>query len=250
MLFGFDLNHLFLFPFHDREARKHFLIGCLIYLAGFVILIHPWLAVTGYSAILVRQVLKGEKPHLVPWENWETLLKDGARLLGVRLIYSLPLFILIVPMFLMFFAMPLFPVITQNGNGESAGITFFLLTLVFTGVSLLILPLSMIIALIIPAAETHVVANDDFSAGFRVRDWWPIFKKNWGGFLVAVAIVYGVFMIMSVLMQIMLMTLVFLCLLPLFIPALSMYTAVVQYTAFAQAYKDGRDRLALSAPTA
>src|SRR5690242_11174147 len=103
MLFGFDLNHLFKFPFQDKEARQYFLIGCVIYLAGFIIPILPWLVVTGYSAILIRQVLNGEKPHLVRWENWEALLTDGAKMFGIRLIYSSPLLLVILPLFIIVF---------------------------------------------------------------------------------------------------------------------------------------------------
>jgi hypothetical protein len=243
MLFGFDLNQLFVFPFQDREARKHFLIGCLIYLAGFFIPILPWIVVVGYCAILMRQVLNGEKPHLVPWGNWETLLKDGARLFGIRLIYGSPLLILMIPFFLVFFAFPFLPILAQNSNSQDIGMATFVLMLVNMGAFLIIMPLSLVIGLIAPAAELHVVAKDDFAAGFQVKEWWPIFKKNWGGFVVALAIRYGIVMVMSILMQVMFFTIVLACLFPLLLPVVSMYSAVVQYVAFAQAYKDGRDKL-------
>ena len=240
MLFGFNLNHLLVFPFQNEEARKHFLIGCLVYLAGFVIPILPWIVAAGYSAILIRQVLNGEKPHLVPWENWENLLKDGAMLFGIRLVYSLPLFLLMLPLFLLAFGSPFLPFLSQNmESGE-----FTLLSMVFTFglmlTSLLMFPLSMVLGLIIPAAEIYTIDKADFSAGFRVREWWAIFKKNWGGFVLAMAIWYGVMMVMGVVMQFMMLTFVLICLLPFFISALSMYTSVIQYTAFAQAYQDGK----------
>jgi uncharacterized protein DUF4013 len=250
MLLGFNLNHLFVFPFQDNEARKQFLIGCLIYLAGFFIPILPWLIVTGYNAILVRQILRGEAPHLVPWDNWEALLKDGARLFGIRLVYSIPLLILILPLVLIFFVVPFFPILVQHGGSRSIGIVSFSIVLISTGISLLIMPLSLVIGLMVPAAEVHVIARDDFMAGLQIRDWWPIFKKNWGGFVVALAIVYGLMMIMSFGIQMMFITLVLLCLLPIFIPAVSMYYSVIQYVAFAQAYKDGNDRLGMEAVAA
>lgn len=243
MLFGFNLNHLFIFPFQDQNARKHFLIGCLVYLAGFVIPILPGLLVMGYSAILIRQVLNGEKPHLVPWENWEALLKDGARLFGIRLVYSMPLFILMVPLFLIFLAFPILPLIAQNSDNEVTGVATLVFVLAVTGISLLILPLSLAIGLIAPAAEVHVIEKDEFMAGLRPREWWPIFKRNWGGFVVALAITYAIMMVMSFGMQIMIMTIVLMCLLPLFLPVIYMYYTVIQYVTFTQAYKDGRDKL-------
>ena len=245
MLFGFDLNHLFTFPFRDQEARKYFLIGCLLCLASFVIPILPWLVVSGYGAILIRQVLQEEKPHLVPWDNWEPLLKDGARLFGIRLIYASPLILLMLPIFLLSFVFPLFPAFAQNGNSHNLGTFFLVYILAMSGLFILIMPLSLAVGLIVPAAEIHVIARDDFSAGFQIREWWAIFKKNWGGFVVALAILYAVMMVMSFAMQIMMFTIVLMCLLPFFLPAVTMYYTIVQYVAFAQAYKEGEDKLAL-----
>ena len=243
MLFGFNLNDLFIFPFEDREARKHFLIGCLLCLASFVIPILPWLVVSGYGAILIRQVLNGEKPHLVPWENWESLLKDGARLYGIRLIYSSPLFLILIPLFLLSFAFPFFPIFLRTGEIQNLQPIYFLFIMILTGMSLLIVPLSVAIGLFIPAIEVHVITKDDFMAGFQVKDWWAIFKQNWGGFVAALAIVYVITMVMSFAMQIMIFTIVLMCLLPIFMPVIFMYMILVQYVAFAQAYKDGKDRL-------
>ena len=249
MLFGYDLNQLFIFPFQDQESRKAFLIGCLLCLASFIIPILPWLIVSGYSAILIRQVLRGERPHLVPWENWETLLKDGARLFGIRLIYSSPLILLMIPLFLFSFFFPLFPTFVQHGDGQNMGLFFLILSMSMTGLILLMLPLSLAVGLIVPAAEIHVIAKDDFSAGFQFKEWWPIFKKNWGGFVVSLAILYAVMMVMSFAMQIMMFTLVLICLLPLFLPATSMYYTIIQYVAFTQAYKEGQTKLTLDSAT-
>lgn len=224
-------------------------MGCLIYLAGFFIPILPSLIVSGYSAILIRQVLNGEKPHLVQWENWEVLLKDGAKLFGIRLVYSSPLLILIILVFLIFFAFSFFSILVQNDDSQGTGIASFIFFLVVTGVSLLIVPVSLAIRLIVPIAEVHVIAQDDFMAGFRLKEWWPIFKKNWGGFVVALAIMYALLMVMSFAMQIMFFTIVLICLLPLFIPAIYMYYAVVQYVVFTQAYKDGKDSVYMEAST-
>ena len=250
MLFGFSLNDLMVFPIEDSEARKHFLVGCLIYLAGFFIPILPWLITSGYSAIIIRQVLNGEKPHLIPWDNWEGLLKDGARLFGIGLVYSLPLLILIITLFLMFFAFPLFSISIQESNDQGLGVLSVIFVLLSTGLSILIFPLSIAIGLIVPVAEIHAVAKDDFTAGFRVSEWWPIFKKNWGGFVVALAIGYAIFLVMSFAMQILFFTIILICIFPLFMAAISMYYGVVQFAMFAQAYKKGNDKLNVEVETA
>ena len=243
MLLGFNLSDLFMFPMEDGEARKHFLIGCLIYLAGFFIPILPWLVTAGYSAIIIRQVLNGQKPHLVPWDNWEILLKDGARLFGIGLVYSLPLLILMILFFAIFFAFPFFSLSLHDGNNQGLGMLSILFILFTMGAFILIFPLSLAIGLVVPVAEVHAIAKDDFMAGFRVKEWWPIFKENWVGFVVVLAIMYALIMVMSFVMQILLMTFILICVLPIFMAAISMYYSVIQFAMFAQAYKDGQNKL-------
>jgi hypothetical protein len=50
--------------------------------------------------------------------------------------------------------------------------------------------------------------------------------------------------VLTFIVQIAMITIVLICLLPLVMPAISMYITLVMYTAYAQAYKDGRDKLA------
>ena len=245
MLFGFDLNHLLLFPLKDDEARKYFLVGCLLYLAGFFIPILPWLVTSGYSAIIVRQILNGEKPHMVPWDNWEALLKDGARLFGIGLVYSIPLFVLMLLFFMLFFMAPLLPVFMQGSNNQGFEFVSVVFILIGTGLSLLFFPVSLALGIIIPAAEIHVIAKDEFMSGFNVKEWWPIFKQNWGGFVVAMAILYGLTMVMSFAMQFLLITIVLICVLPLFMAVFLTYYSIIQFALFARAYKDGKEKLAL-----
>jgi Protein of unknown function (DUF4013) len=250
MLFGFNLNDVVVFPIEDSEARKHFLVGCLIYLTGFFIPILPWLITSGYSAIIVRQVLNGEKPHLVPWDNWEGLLKDGARLFGIALVYSIPLLILMITLFTMLFAFPLFSISIQDSHNQGLGILSVIFVILSTGIFILMFPLSIAIGLIVPVAEIHAIAKDDFTAGFRVSEWWPIFKTNWGGFVVAFAIGYAIFIVMSFAMQILFFTIILICIFPIFIAAISIYYAFVQFAMFAQAYKEGNDKLNVEVETA
>ena len=174
MLFGFNLNDLFIFPIRDQEARKHFLVGCLLYLAGFIIPIVPWLIVAGYNAILIRQVLNGEQPQLVKWKDWEALLKDGARVAGVRLIFMSPLLILFGGMMILFLVFPLSASLFENGDSQVFGTLYVILMMIFTASMVLVMPLSLAIGLLAPAAEIHMLAKDDFSAGFQFREWWPI----------------------------------------------------------------------------
>ena len=240
MLSNFDLNHLLTFSVKDTNARKQFLIGALVYLLAFIIPILPILVITGYMVRIVRQVLRDEKPHMEPWENWQEMFLDGAKLFVVRLVYMLPFFILFIPFMIGMFA---FPFLAASGDKTLEQIAY-IIPLLFMGTFALLMPISLIIGLLIPVAEIHSVAKNEISAGFQIRAWWSIFRKNFGGFLLAFAVSYAVSFVLMLITQFAMMTLVLICLLPLIMPVISMYMMLVTFTAYAMAYKSGTEQLA------
>jgi hypothetical protein len=239
MLFNFDLNHLLTFPIKDEHARKQFLIGALVYLAAFIIPIIPVLLATGYIMRIMRQVLNGEQPRMVEWDEWSDMLTDGARLFGARLVFMLPIFVLLCPLMGLNFALPF---IIENA-GQNVDWIVLAFPLLFGGFFLILMPLLIVISFILPAAEVHVTEKVEFAAAFRVREWWPIFRANWSGFLLALAISYAISFALSLIAQFAMFTLVLICLVPFIFPAIAMYTSLVMYTAFTQAYKAGKERL-------
>lgn len=239
MLSNFDLNHLLTFPIKEAEARKQFLIGALVYLAAFIIPIIPVIVVTGYLMRIMRQVLKGEQPRMVEWDEWGEMFTDGARLFGVRLVFLLPIFLLLCPLMGVNFVLP-FIIENAGQNADWIAIIFPLFLGVFF---LLFIPLSLVISVILPVAEVHVTDKAEFAAGFRVREWWAILRSNWSGFLLALAVSYAASFALTIIMQFAMLTLVLICLLPFILPAIGLYVALVMYTAFAQAYKVGKEKL-------
>ena len=89
-----------------------------------------------------------------------------------------------------------------------------------------------------------VADTDEFAAGFRIRDWWAILRANISGFIAAFAIYYVSSMVLGLAIQIVGMTMIFACLLPFLLPAITMYSLLIMYTTIAQAYKVGKDKLA------
>jgi uncharacterized protein DUF4013 len=129
-------------------------------------------------------------------------------------------------------------------------INFFLIfIMVMTGISTLIMPLSVAIGLIVPAARVHMIAKDEFAAGFQFKEWWLICRENWGGFVVALAIIYVLMAVMGIVMQILMITIVLICLVPFFILVISMDYSLIHYVVFTQAYKHGNDKLAIEPKT-
>ncbi len=156
------------------------------------------------------------------------------------MIYSLPLIILTAPLFISSFVMPF---LMDGSNGAEMSPLFSILMVVFAGTFCLIIPISIAVAIIVPAAELHAVEKNEFSAGFRVREWWQIFRANTGGFLAAFGIYYIASMILVFAIQILMVTIILACLLPFVIPALTMYLTLIMYVTIAQAYRDAKMKL-------
>lgn len=240
MFFGFDLKEIFMFPFKDEEARKYLLIGGLVSIAVFFIPVVPYLILMGYSVQIIRQILRGESPRMIPWEDWGGMLKDGAKLFGVRIIYTLPILILTVPLVIFGIAVPF---IAEGMNGQDAEALIATYTIIMVAGSCLIVPLSIPLALIVPVAELHIVEKDDFTAAFRIKDWWQVFRANIGGFIAALGIYYAISMVLAIVIQILAATVILACLLIVLIPAMTVYITLIMYVTVAIAYRDGKAKL-------
>jgi hypothetical protein len=240
MILGIDLNQIFTFPFKDAEARKYFLIGCAVSLAGFIIPAIPYLVLFGYAARIAKQIFNGETPRLIAWDDWGGMLKDGARMFGVRMVYSLPILILVIPLIIAGIGMP---IVMANVNSSEADSVIIIFSLIIFGTMCVLIPLSFPLAIIIPAAEMHAVDKSEFAAGFRFREWWPIFRANLGGFIAAFAIYTVASIALTFVLQLIMATLILSCLLPILLPAITTYLTLIMYATIAQAYKVGKDKL-------
>ncbi|MEW5829925.1 MAG: DUF4013 domain-containing protein [Chloroflexota bacterium] len=245
MLANFDINHLLAFPVKDRDAVNKSLVGFVVTLLAFVIPILPMLILAGYTARIARQVLDGQKPSMPAWDDWGTMIKDGARIFAVRMIYASPLLLILIVVFGLMAFLPVFA--ETSGDPDSTGIFIFFPLLVF-GSMIVTVPFSFFLGIVLPAAEVHVIAQNEFAAGFRFREWWAVFRKNWGGFLLAFALSYAISILLVMGTQLLMITIILACLVPLLMPAVAFYMSVVMYAAFARAYKDGRE-MPLQEPT-
>ncbi len=242
MFFGFNLNEIFLFPIKDEEARKHFLIGCLVSFAAFVVPILPYLVLYGYAARIAKQVLDNESLHMIAWDDWGGLAKDGAKMFGIRMIFSMPIIIITIPLILASFVFPIVMSTADSSSNMEAILAIFMV--VMFGSLCILIPISIPLAVVIPAAEMHVVEKDEFAAGFRFREWWPIFRANLGGFIAAFGIYYLTSLILVVGIQIIGATIILACLIFILMPAMIMYITLIMYVTIAQAYRDGKEKLA------
>jgi hypothetical protein len=160
---------------------------------------------------------------------------------GIRFIYSIPIMILFIPLFISMLAMPIF---MSQASSSQLDTLFPIFMLVIFGTLCILIPISLPLTLIIPGAEMYVVDKDEFAAGFRIREWWAIFRANLSGFFAAFAVYYLSAMVLGIVVQIIWTTLIFACLVPFLLPAVTMYITLIMYTTIAQAYKVGKEKLA------
>lgn len=244
MLYTFDIGHYLTYPFKDREAQKSFLIGSLVILAGFIIPILPFFIIYGYLSQIMQRILDGEKASMPAWNNWEKLFKDGLRLYGVRLIFTIPIMILVFGLTILYFG-GFFLVMMQDEPSTSliAGLVLAFLCLIC-----LLFPLGLVTAILSYPAGAHTLAKQRFSAGFQIGEWWPILRKNLGGFLLVLGIGYVVSFAVTLIVQLLYITLILACLVPILMPAGMFYMLLVFEPMAAQAYREGFAKL--NPPTA
>ncbi len=247
-----NLQSLLGFSFADADWKNKFLIGSLIVLAGFAIPLIPFFFLYGYMVQIMRRIIvdKGD-PYLPEWDDWGRLFVDGARLLGAVMVYALPLIVLMMLGFFIIFFLPMFgiPVAVMGGeeNPEAAGALVGILTLLSTLGFFVLMGVSMLLGLgigvLMPAIMGHVVATDDFSAAFRIKEWWPIFKANVSGFVLAYLILIVISIILNSVLTFLYFTIILCCLVPFLTAPITMYIVVMSGALFGQAYRDGVEKL-------
>jgi hypothetical protein len=240
MFFGFNLNELLMFPLKE-ENRKHLYIGIAVSLLAFIVPIAPYIVLFGYGAQIAKQILNNESPHLVAWDDWGKLFKDGLKVFGARFIIGIPILIFVIPIVIVSF---IFPFMMENANPSEVERFLPIYFLVIFGGVCFIIPISLVMAVIIPAAEMKVIETDDFSALFRFKEWWQIFRANLGGFIAAFGIYYLLSFVLAFAIQIIFVTIILSCLLIVLLPAITFYITVIMYATAAVAYKDGKAKLA------
>lgn len=239
MLSTFDIGHYLNYPLKGPDAQKNFLIGSLLMLAGFIIPILPILVLYGYLAQIVQKILDGEEASMPAWDNWEKLLKDGLRFYGVRMVFTLPIIILVFGLLIVYLA-GFFFVMSQDRPSTSL---MAVLILVFFGAICLMIPLGFIISILAYPAGVHAISKRSFLAGFSIGEWGPILRKNLGGFLLAIATTYVVSFLTNLVLQLLYITVILACLVPILMPAVIFYMLLVVEPMAAQAYREGHEKL-------
>jgi hypothetical protein len=177
-----DFGRTFTFVTEDPDWITKILVGGLFTLLSAILVGIPF--VFGYWARTVKNVAAGQARPLPTWDDLGGIFSDGLRLLGVYVVYGLALSlgiglvagVVIIP----FVAMGA----TDGGEGPAAalgGIGILVLYAVILLVSLLAL-------VYLPAALLRSALRDSFAEGFAVREIVAFIQANLGNYALAVVI--------------------------------------------------------------
>lgn len=245
-----NLQEILLFPVRDDDARRQFLLACLAVLAGYIIPILPFLVLMGYSAKVMRRVIdERERPSMPEWQgsDWSEMLMDGLRLYGAQLVLALPILLFVGCSSMAMIGGSMTMAVSAEENARAIapfGAFLFLGGFAFTMLfALLSLPYSILISAVGP----HVVTTRSFESAFRFGEWWQIFRKGFGQFLLGFAITMAVTFALTLIVQFAVLTIVLICLVPILMIPLTAYLMLVTNTIYAQAYLAGRDLLGAEA---
>jgi len=235
-----------LFPIRDAEARKQFLIACLVTLAGFIIPLIPTLILMGYGVKIMRQVLQERKSPAMPeWQgsNWSEMLLDGLRIFGIQVILTLPLLLIMgCGFFFMISGSIGFAALADESTRAFAPIggLFYVLGI---GIMMVFTLLSIPYGVIISAAIPHAVANNSFEAGFKFKEWFPILRKGLGNFIISYVFVIVISFVLMFAIQFAIITIILICIVPFLMIPYSTYVTLIANTVFSQAYITSLDAL-------
>ena len=91
---GFDFVRPFAFVFDDPRWLPKILVGGLFYLLGFLLI--GFFFIMGYQARLARNVIAGVQNPLPEWDDLGEYFGEGLRLIGVVLVWIIPLAIVVL----------------------------------------------------------------------------------------------------------------------------------------------------------
>jgi hypothetical protein len=241
-----NIQEILQFPFRDRESWTQFLIACAVMLAGFIIPVLPMILLMGYTVKIMRQIILEKKSPSMPlWQgnDWSEMLMDGLRLYGAQIVLMLPL-ILVLGCGIIFIISGSvgFSTLADESTKSFAPIAMILF-FIGVGFTVLFSILSLPYGIIISAATGHVAAKRSFQAAFEFKEWWQIFRAAIGQFLIVYVILMIASFIFALAIQILTITIVLMCIVPLLMIPYSVYLMLVSNTLYAQAYAKGQEAL-------
>jgi hypothetical protein len=240
------LHKMLTFPFEDPRWAPKLLVGWALVSASVLVPIVPLFFLYGYIYQVMRHIiLNNGQPYLPEWRDWGRLFRDGLRLGGAAMLANVPPALVAMGGFLLLYIPVLFASGLLGGArvAPENEIAFLLYAAAGLGLMGLGFLLALGINLVLPAALGHIARSGELAAGLRLRQWWPIFRANLGGFLLVYLITFALYMLGALLSSVLYLSVVLICLSPLISGGLAGYYLLVSHAWYARAYRDALDKM-------
>jgi hypothetical protein len=241
-----NIEQLITYPFKDPRWQGKLLFAFLAVIAGFFIPVLPWLVSLGYMAQVIRLAAStpGLPDALPEWDDFGQIVKDGLRLLGVMAIYFLPAIVFFFAAYAAMIAGTFAASFGRYGMYSSYRVFPPLLPMLgfffLFGLSMLF---SVLVSFFAPAVIAHTAVKQRFSAAFDFKEWWQIFRANWKAFLIALVLTLGITYALTFAYQVLVFTIVLICLMPFMLAAISTYLIPISGALFGAAYREALQNL-------
>jgi hypothetical protein len=169
----FDFVKAFTFVFNDPDWVKKTLLGGLFYMLAMFIV--GAFIVFGYLAQMMRNVVAGMERPLPEWNNIGGYLVEGLKLSLICIVWYAPLIALAL-----LFVVPVAMLGDPDTEGAAAG-------LMSCGIGLVIL-LTLLISLLLPAALSLAVVRERASAAFEFGTIIAFIRANAMNYVLAIVV--------------------------------------------------------------
>lgn len=180
---GLDLGRALRFFFEDPDWVKKGLIGGLFCLLGLVFVGSFFVA--GYLLRLIQRAARGDERPLPEWDDLGGLFGEGARAVGVYLIYMLPL--MLVPLFVIGAGALVFGGTAglAERSSEAADAMGALFGLLVFGLYALFTVAMLAMSFYLPSALVRLALLKRFSVGLEWRENVAFIRRNIGPYVLA-----------------------------------------------------------------
>jgi len=196
-----DIGKAFGFVFEDERWFSKILLGAVIML----IPIFGQLAVAGYVIDVIRNVMAGNPRPLPDWSDLGRKFMDGLMVTIANLVYGLPIWIIVCPIFFVWLLPMLGPIIGGENN-DVVGTLMATLTgvaglLTVAGACLASL-FGILLALLQPVLQIRYARSGQLGACFQVGEVFRFLFTNIGPIIIAALVLLGAGMAVGIAMSV------------------------------------------------
>ncbi|MEW5720919.1 MAG: DUF4013 domain-containing protein, partial [Chloroflexota bacterium] len=211
--------------FKDADWKNKFLIGSLMFLAGYIVPIVGGLGMLvafGYGLSILRALARGETPTPPKWDRYELFFLDGVKAVLAGVGYAIPVILGTLGAFAFLLGGVVVSIFSRVNADRASAVAFPTPLLCgglgFFALLMLVNVLSLIFAIPLAIAVGQYARTGSIRAAYRLDQVWKIFHANVDGFIVALVLYWAIGIGLSIVTVILYFTVV-LCLLSEFVAA-------------------------------